>query len=94
MVCVFLPPSQGRAQAGAHVAIAAPRVPIPFEKWPLWAKMIRLVRTGEDSGVGDTVRRTIGDANSKAFQIWYQTTFGKSCGCARRHGEWNQQYRY
>ena len=32
--------------------------------------------------------------NSKKFQICYQITFEKSCGCARRHVEWNQQYQY
>jgi hypothetical protein len=56
--------------------------------------MIWLVRKKEDAGVGDTVRRTIGDANSKAFQTWYKMTFGKTCGCARRHAEWNWHYRY
>lgn len=67
---------------------------LPFDKWPLWARMVWLVRKESDKGVGDTVRRTIGEANSKAFQSWYQTTFGKSCGCARRQREWNKQYRY
>lgn len=68
--------------------------PIPFEKWPLWAKALSLLRNGEDEGIGDTARRTIGDANSKTFQTWYRNTFGKSCGCARRQQEWNRKFPY
>ena len=69
--------------------------PVPFEKWPLYkTKALSLLRKSEDVGIGDTVRRTLDDANSKAFQSWYRGTFGKSCGCARRQQEWNQQYRY
>jgi hypothetical protein len=92
MRCVFLPQSHGRAQADAKVVTPAPKSPIPFEKWPVWARMIWLVRKKEDRGVGDVVERTIGPASSKAFQAWYKRTYGRSCGCSRRKAEWNQQF--
>lgn len=60
----------------------------------MWAKTISLVKTNKDVGIGDTVLRTIGNANSVKFKKWYKTLFGKTCGCSRRHGEWNARYRY
>ena len=72
----------------------ADRQPLPFEKWPLWAKGIYLLRKDGDIGVGDTVYREIGPTASKAFQAFYFSVYGKSCGCARRHADWNIQYPY
>ena len=93
MHSVHLPQTHDRVSTGT-VIVAAPKPPLPFEKWPTWAKAVSLLRTSADAGVGDTVRRTIGDANSDTFQKWYKKLFGKSCGCKRRHREWNQHYRY
>ena len=67
---------------------------VSFEKWPLWAKAMALMKKEEDKGVGDTVYRVIGLPASEAFKKWYARIFGKSCGCTQRQQRWNQQYRY
>ena len=68
--------------------------PVPRDEWPIWAKAIALTKADSDSGVGDTVRRLIGDYASDAFKTWHRATFGKSCDCAVRQAKWNTQYPY
>lgn len=67
---------------------------IPYDRWPVWAKAISLLKTDADGGLGDTVERVIGTANSAAFKAWHLATFGKSCGCSERKTIWNTLYRY
>lgn len=69
-------------------------LPLPPELWPKWAKALALLARAEDVGVGDTVFRVIGAANSAAFKAWYLAAFGQSCGCAERQAEWNAKYAY
>lgn len=68
--------------------------PIPRDQWPAWAKLIALAAKPEDIGVGDTVERTIGKANSAAFKTWFLAAFGRPCGCATRQAAWNATYPY
>lgn|SRR6185437_9686435 len=93
MHSVFLTQISGPATAGARVVTVEAKA-LPTEKWPLWAKAMALMKKKEDEGVGDTVHRVIGHPASEAFQKWYLRMFGKSCGCARRHREWNSKYPY
>lgn len=65
---------------------------IPFENWPLWAKAISKFAIPEDKGVGDVIARKIGAENSAAFKAWYEMMFGKPCGCAGRHAQYNLLY--
>ena len=66
--------------------------PVPRDRWPLWAKGLALVSTDADIGIGDTVRRLIGDFASDAFKAWHKATFGRSCDCSARQAKWNAQY--
>lgn len=68
--------------------------PVPRDEWPLWAKALAMTRAESDSGVGDTVRRTIGDFASDTFKAWHKTIFGKPCSCAARQAKWNAQFPY
>lgn len=67
---------------------------IPWKQWPPWTKALRVLRTSADSGLGDTVERIIGPAQSKAFREWYRLTFDAECGCAERKMKWNAMYPY
>lgn len=71
-----------------------PAKPAPKSEWPAWAKLIALAAKPEDAGVGDTIERTVGKANSAAFKAWFLATFGRSCGCATRQAAWNATYPY
>lgn len=71
-----------------------PLRPLPCDQWPLWSKALKQFATENDTGIGDTVARMIGDENSAAFEAWYLATFGKSCGCPGRRKQWNLTYPY
>lgn len=71
-----------------------PKIPVPREEWPIWAKAIALAASPEDKGVGDTVARTIGDRNSARFKAWFKTIFDRDCNCADRHAAWDTLYPY
>jgi hypothetical protein len=64
------------------------------EQWPLWARTIGAFRKEGEVGVGDTVKRVIGNQNSEAFKAWYKKTFNRDCGCCGRQTNLNNQYRY
>lgn len=64
----------------------------PSLEWPLWAKAFKLAAKPEDKGVGDVVRRLIGEENSDKFKAWFKKTTGKDCGCTGRQARWNQMY--
>lgn len=69
-------------------------VPQARATWPAWANAIAKLRKDEDRGVGDTVHRLIGEANSERFKRWHLKLFKATCGCQRRHAEWNALYPY
>jgi hypothetical protein len=61
-------------------------------KWPIWAKALKLLATSQDNGVGDVIARVIGPENSATFEAWHVKTFGKKCNCKGRHIRWNKLY--
>jgi hypothetical protein len=80
-------------EGGGGVLLWQPkRSSIPPDKWPLWAKALKLLAKPEDKGIGDVVARMIGDEKSEAFKKWYKLTFGKDCGCPGRQSGWNHKY--
>jgi len=75
--------------------VATPVIhPLNRDRWPLWALAIALLKQDGEIGVGDTLERIIGPANSAAFKAWHMATFKKSCGCSERKAVWNQRYKY
>jgi len=93
MHSIFLPSARGQAASKVAVVVQ-PRAAIPYDKWPVWAKALALMRKVEDKGIGDTVHRVIGPPASEAFKKWHVRIFGKSCGCSLRKVKWNAQFRY
>jgi len=63
-------------------------------EWPGWARGLAVLRRPEDTGVGDTVHRIIGDTASATFAKWHKIMFGTDCGCPERRAEWNKTYPY
>ena len=92
MHSVFLPKSSATNASGQ--VPRAESITVQPAEWPWWAKAIALLKKDGDSGVGDTVERVIGPANSAAFQAWYLATFKKSCRCSQRKAEWNARFKY
>lgn len=92
MHSAFLPYRNSSTVRVAKAVIAPESV--PESKWPVWATAIAYFKSDRDLGVGDTVERVIGKANSMAFKAWYLVTFKKSCGCNQRKSEWNVKYKY
>ena len=66
--------------------------PLPYSEWPVWAKALRFMAKRTDKGIGDVIRRTIGEENSDKFKAWFKKTTGKDCGCAGRQSKWNLMY--
>lgn len=66
--------------------------PLPYDQWPLWAKAFKQFATENDTGIGDTIARIIGEETSAAFEAWHLATFGKPCGCKGRRKRWNLIY--
>lgn len=68
--------------------------PIPRDQWPTAAVLVATLRTPEDSGVGDTIKRLIGTAGA-VYQAAFRAVTGHSCtGCGFRQTKWNQLYPY
>lgn len=65
---------------------------IPESDWPIWSKALKQFSKPDDKGIGDVIRRTIGEENSEAFKRWYKTLTGKDCGCTGRQAKWNATY--
>lgn len=61
-------------------------------RWPLWATLVRWKATEEDTGVGDTVHRMLGQ-KGEAFKAWAER-LGIPCGCDERRQEWNRLFPY
>ena len=69
-------------------------IAVPRSQWPWWACKWELDKGDEDHGVGDTVRREIGEESSKLFKAYYQQVTGQPCRCGFRQETWNRQYPY
>jgi hypothetical protein len=64
------------------------------EQWPLWARTVAKFRQAGETGIGDTIKRVVGNDTSEGFKKWYKDTFNRSCGCCERQAQLNQKYRY
>jgi hypothetical protein len=70
-----------------------------LEKWPrnpfgMFARGFKLLRTKEDTGIGDTIARLVGPVGGDAYKQWFKETFGKSCGCTERQQDLNERFPY
>lgn len=61
--------------------------------WPWWAKGVRMLRSPDDIGVGDTIAREIGPIGGDAFKAWSKR-IGFHCGCEQRQEVLNKRYPY
>lgn len=84
--------SDGSVIFQAPVRVKKPTAVPSMERWPLWAKALKIVAKRQDKGIGDVVARIIGEENSEAFKAWHLKTFGKACGCKGRQDRWNRMY--
>lgn len=86
---------QAADPAGRVVAaLQAKRVEaVPRKDWPLWAAAVALGKADSDTGIGDTIKRTLG-ASGEVFEAWYKRVVGKDCGCRDRAAFLNQRYPY
>lgn len=62
-------------------------------KWPWWAKLLRVLASPSDAGVGDTVERLASAVGGKQYQK-LTAKLKRPCGCAARKERWNRHYRY
>lgn len=67
---------------------------IPFNKWPLWAKIAAKASNETDKGLGDTIARTVGPFGGDAYKKWFKIVFGADCGCEMRQEAMNETYKY
>jgi hypothetical protein len=77
---------------GAQPPPAEPPKPVPYDEWPKWAKAVEKFRSGDDVGVGSTIRRQLGILG-EGFKASLRL-MGVECGCDARHDEWNIVYPY
>jgi len=68
--------------------------PVPRDEWPLWARALSLVKADGDSGVGDTIARTVGPIGGDKFKEWHRKVFDKECDCTKRQARFNAQFPY
>lgn len=89
------PPSVPHGPQAQPKPAAVPEIkPVPFERWPVWAKTIAASRVEGDGGVGDTAERLFGAFGGELFKAGFKKLTGIDCGCKRRKELWNQQYPY
>lgn len=70
-----------------------PPAPLPHAQWPLAVKALAVMQAEGDKGVGDTVKRCLGDAG-EAFQAAYKAVAGVPCGCVNRRAWMNARFPY
>ena len=62
--------------------------------WPAWARALAHLRTESDTGIGDTIARTIGPIGGDAYKAWHKKAFGRECNCAKRQAWLNRRFPY
>ena len=67
-------------------------IPIPRAEWPLPIKALALLARSSDKGIGDVIARLIGPVGGDAYKAWFQSKFGKPCGCSERQSDLNAKY--
>lgn len=70
-----------------------------IETWPrnpfgMFARGFKLLRTPEDTGLGDTISRLVGPVGGDAYKKWFLEVFGKPCGCSERQEHLNKLFPY
>lgn len=58
-----------------------------------WVRWVRLLRSRDDKGVGDTVKRILATFGGERFKA-FATRVGIPCKCAERQAEWNKLWPY
>lgn len=66
---------------------------LPFDQWPLFARLLAKGRGPGDVGLGDTIARIIGDTGER-FKRVYKRLTGSDCGCANRQAKLNERFKY
>lgn len=79
-------------KCGAKLVAAKPRTERDPE-WPRWAKLIRMLRTKADAGIGDTAQRIAAKFGGERFKA-LSKRIGMPCACTGRQEEWNRLYPY
>lgn len=67
--------------------------PVPKADWPMWAKSVALLKTQEDTGVGDTIERQLAKVGGEQFKAFAEK-IGIPCGCSDRRDNFNLLYPY
>ena len=75
-------------------AAPAPIQPIPYEDWPMAARVVRMMRNASDKGVGDTLERIAARMGAAWVAERYEALTGRSCGCNSRRDKANALYPY
>lgn len=58
-----------------------------------WVRWVQMLRTPDDTGVGDTVQRIAAKFGGERFKSWAKR-IGLPCGCTERQAEWNRMFPY
>ena len=72
---------------------AAPVAPVTT-RWPWYWRLLSLLRTRADRGVGDTVARLLRYLGGERLKRWWKRRTKADCGCAGRQGRLNRLYPY
>lgn len=63
------------------------------QPWPMWARYVARLKTDQDAGVGDTVKRIADRLGGQGYR-WFTKKAGMPCHCTARQEEWNRKYPY
>lgn len=67
-------------------------VKIPFQCWPVWARIAARHRLPGDRGVGDTIEHWRGPFGTPEFQFWHYCVFGQASRCPNCPQMWNTAF--
>lgn len=62
-------------------------------EWPKWAQTLKAQRIEGETGIGDTVKRILGQTG-ETFSELYQRMTGADCGCVIRQKVLNLEFPY
>ena len=68
--------------------------PVPLGSRPLVVTLLSMLRTSNDTGLGDTLTRIAAKFGGDTFKRWFRNTTGRECGCASRANALNAKYPY
>lgn len=77
-----------------EIARPEPNVARVARPWPLWAKMIRLLRRKPDKGIGDTLERLFKRFGVASGVKWLSQITGHACKCKTRRDGLNISWPY